>query len=173
MVLKLIGACLVILSSTGIGIYFSSITKGRLIDLKDLKKNMFMLRGDIRYGNTPLPEAIEALAIRNHDNFKPFYEGVVKELKKLDGLPFSEIWDKGVNEYMKDTYLTAADRSHFSKLGETLGYLDKEMQIRTIDLYIEQLENELQEAVSSVKEKTKLYNTLGVLFGIFITIVMI
>lgn len=171
--LKLIGACLVILSSTGIGLYFSNVTKGRLCDLKDLKKNMFILRGDIHYGNTPLPEAIEALAARNNDNFKQFFAGIAKELRKLDGLTFTAIWDKGIHKYLKESYLSPTDRSQLSKLGETLGYLDKEMQIRTIDLYIEQLETELDEAIGSVKEKTRLYNMLGVLFGIFITIVMI
>ena len=173
MYLKIIGAILVIASSTGIGLYFSNLTKGRVTDLKALKRNIFILRGDIRYGNTPLPEAIEALAIRNNDNFKEFFHGVVLELKKLDGLTFAKIWDKGIKNYLKESYINATDREQLNKLGETLGYLDKDMQIKTIDLYIEQLENELEEATRTVKEKTRLYNLLGVLFGIFVTIVMI
>lgn len=173
MYLKLIGACLVILSSTAMGLYFSNVTKGRLVDLKALKKNMFILRGDIRYGNTPLPEALETLAERNKDNFKEFFHEIAKELRSLSGETFASVWDKGVRKFLKNSYINAVDREQLSKLGESLGYLDKDMQIKVIDLYIEQLETELEEATHTIKEKTRLYNMLGVLFGIFITIVMI
>ena len=60
-----------------------------------------------------------------------------------------------------------------TRLGENLGYLDKEMQLNTIDLYITQIQGELDDAVDSVKEKVRLYNMLGVMAGIFITIVLI
>lgn len=171
--IKLVGACLVILSSTGIGLYFSSITRGRLQDLKDLKKNMFSLRGDIQYGNTPLPDAMEGLAQRCNDNFTLLFSSVANELKNRGGCTFSVIWDKGIEEHLKQSYLSVNDRRQLTKLGDTLGYLDKDMQTKNIDLYIEQLDVELDEAITTMKEKTRLYNMLGVLFGIFITIVMI
>ena len=57
--------------------------------------------------------------------------------------------------------------------GENLGYLDKEMQLATIDLYLATIETEIEEAVRTVKEKTYLYNSLGVMAGIFLTIILI
>lgn len=172
-ILKILGASLVILSSTGIGMYFSSITKGRLHDLKDLKKDIYLLRGDIHYGNTPLPDAIAALAERGSDNFTLFFCEVSKNLREREGQSFSSIWDKGIETFLKDSYISTVDKRQLAKLGETLGYLDRDMQLKSIDLYMDQMNLELDDAASTIKEKTKLYNMLGVLFGLFLTIVMI
>lgn len=171
--LKLLGAILVITSSAGIGLYLSSMTRGRLSDLKEFKKNIVILRGDIRYGSTPLPEAIETVGYRCNDNFKPFFEGINEDLRKQDGSSFCQMWDKATKEYMGQTYLNQKDKANISKLGDNLGYLDKEMQVKTIDLFLEQMELEITEATDTIKDKTRLYNMLGVLGGIFVTIVLI
>ena len=46
------------------------------------------------------------------------------------------------------------------------------MQMNTLDLYITQLEAEIIELTGNLKEKTYLYNTLGLMAGIFISIVL-
>lgn len=173
MLLKFLGAILTISSSAAIGFYFSILLKERVEDLKSLRKCIFILRGDIRYANTPLPEAIGSMAERNHSNFKTFFQKIAEELIKLEGKTFGEIWGKSVDEDLKDTCINKKDKACLANLGESLGYLDKEMQINTIDLYIEQLETELEDTLGTVKEKTRLYNLLGVLSGIFITIIML
>lgn len=170
---KTLGALLVMLSCSGIGLYFSSQVRGRVADLKSMKKSITILRGDIKYGNTSLPEAIGALARRNADNFKEFYQGIERELIDSSGISFTSIWDKGIHTYLKNTYMNQQDMEQLHHLGDTLGYLDKEMQLKTIDFYIEQLDHELQEAIATMKEKTKLYNMLGVLSGLFLTVVLI
>lgn len=170
---KILGAILVISSCSAMGLYFSSIVQGRVADLRAMKKNITILRGDIKYGNTTLPEAIGAIARRNTDNFKDFFTGIEQELLKSCGLSFTNIWDKGIKDYLKDTYMNDQDREQLNRLGETLGYLDREMQLKTIDIYVEQLEHELEEAITTMKEKTRLYNMLGVLSGLFLTVVLI
>ena len=171
--MKILGACLVILSCTSLGLYFSSLVQGRVSDLKAMKKNITILRGDIKYGNTTLPEAIGALARRNTDNFKEFFAGIEEELMNASGLSFIQIWDKGINTSLKNSYMNHNDREQLNRLGETLGYLDKEMQLKTIDFYMEQLDHELVDAVNTMKEKTRLYNMLGILSGLFLTVVLI
>lgn len=171
--IKFIGAILVIASSTGIGLYFSMMTRGRVKDLKMLKKDIYLLRGDIRYGNTPLPESIAMLSRRSNDRFKLFFGTIAMEIEKLDGLTFVEIWDKGIQTALGDTFLNETDKENLKRLGDTLGFMDQDMQIKSIDLFIEQLEEELAEAIRTEKEKTRLYNLLGVLCGIFITVVLI
>ena len=65
------------------------------------------------------------------------------------------------------------DKENLVRFGENLGYLDREMQLGTIDLYLNQLEEEINEQAIVARERTKLYNVLGIMAGIFITIVMI
>ena len=47
------------------------------------------------------------------------------------------------------------------------------MQLTTIGHYMVNLEEAIKEAMDEVKEKVRLYQALGILFGIFIVIVMV
>lgn len=172
-VIKVIGCILVISSTTGMGFFFSSEMKGRIEDLREFRKLVVLLRGDIRYANTPLPEAISSLARRHNGRFHAFFEKVSIKLQELSGQTFSEIWKAAVGNEMKDTSLTKKDKLQLIQFGENLGYLDKDMQLNTLDLYISQLEDELIELSKSVKEKSYIYNSLGIMAGIFLTIIML
>jgi stage III sporulation protein AB len=172
-IVKIIGCILVIASSTGIGFFFSTEMKCRIEDLKELKKLIGLLRGDIRYANTPLPEAINSITRRHSGRFDGFFNYVSVKLHELSGLTFSDIWKTATERELANTSLSKKDKLHLIGFGENLGYLDKEMQMNTFDLYISQLEEEITDLSKSVKEKAYLYNSLGIMAGIFITIIMI
>jgi len=105
--------------------------------------------------------------------FRTFLEKVSEELFLGSGGTFPEIWGKCVNQYLKNTSLTETDKEGIVRLGDNLGYLDREMQLTTIDLYLTQLQEEIKEQSMAVKERSKLYNILGIMAGLFLTIVMI
>lgn len=173
MILKIIGASMTIASMSAIGFYFSLLLKIRLKELKELKNDMFILKGDIRYNQTPLPEALEQIGRRDTSNFKVFFEEVSRALKENEGGTFMEIWKQNVDKSLKDTCLVLQDREALSKFGECLGFLDKEMQMNTIDLYIAQLDLQIDDLTSIIKERTRLYNLLGIMAGVFVTIIFI
>jgi stage III sporulation protein AB len=172
-IMKIIGCIMVIASSAGMGFYFSSEMKERIDDLKELRKLIGLLRGDIRYAATPLPEAISALNRRHNGRFHQFLEYVSTKLNELSGQTFTLIWRTGVEKMLGNTSVNKKDKLQLAQLGENLGYLDKDMQVNTLDLYITQLEEEITDLSKTVKEKAYLYNTLGIMAGIFITIIMI
>jgi stage III sporulation protein AB len=171
--LKIIGCILVIASSTGMGLFFSNEMKCRIEDLKELRKLIALLRGDIRYANTPLPEAISSIARRHSGSFEPFFSGVSTKLHELSGLTFSDIWKEAIEKKLVSTSLTKRDKLQLAQFGENMGYLDKDMQLNTLDLYISQLEDEISESSKTAKEKAYLYNSLGIMAGIFISIIML
>ncbi|SES87000.1 stage III sporulation protein AB [[Clostridium] polysaccharolyticum] len=173
MLLKILGAILTIVSCSALGFYFSNEMNVRVKQLRELKKYVTILRGDIRYGGTPLPEAISNLASRSPGAFHAFLHHVSEQLYQSKGGTFSEIWGKSVWSDLKDTSLTGNDKEGLIRFGDTLGYMDREMQVNTIDLYLNQLQEEINDQASVAKERTKLYNVLGIMAGIFITIVMI
>lgn len=171
--IKFIGALLVITSCTALGLYFSTELITRINDLKELKKILILLRGDIEYANTPLPEAVQVLSKRHDGTYKKFLKNISKHLLELNGESFSSIWKDGVKKDLLHTSLIKEDYALLNQLGESIGYLDKSMQINTIDLYLEQIDGIINELAISVNEKTHLYNSLGIMGGIFITIVLL
>ncbi len=172
-ILKIIGCILVIASSTGIGFFFSAEMKNRIEDLKELRKLIGLLKGDIRYANTPLPEAISVLARRYKGSFFSFFQYASTKLQELSGQTFSQIWKAAVEQELLNTSLSKKDKAQLISFGENLGYLDKDMQMNTFELYLSQLEDELTELSKTVKERAYLYNSLGIMAGVFISIIMI
>lgn len=172
-IMKVVGCVLVITSSTAMGFFFSNEMKCRIEGLRELKKLIGLLRGDIRYASTPLPEAISALYRRHTGSFNPFFRYVSEKLQELSGLTFSEVWKQAVERELLDTSLTKKDKLNLIHFGENLGYLDKDMQMNTLDLYLSQLEDEIADLSKTVKEKTYLYNSLGIMAGVFISIIMV
>lgn len=173
LITKIIGCILVIASSTGMGLYISSEVRGRVEDLRELKKLIVLLRGDIRFAKTPLPEAVNSIARRHEGVYKGFFTKVYEGLDNLSGVSFTQIWMEAVEKELINTSLGKKDKMYLLQFGENLGYLDKEMQMNTMDLYITQLEDEIGELSKAVKEKTYLYSSLGLMAGVFISIVML
>jgi stage III sporulation protein AB len=155
------------------GFYCSNELKTRINDIKELRKLVVLLRGDIRYGNTPLPEAICAIARRHEGSLKGFFTKVAERLSEHSGNTFSQIWKEAVDKELNQTSLNKKDKSNLIQFGENLGYLDKEMQMNTLDLFLTQIEEEISELSKTAKEKSYLYNTLGIMAGIFISIILI
>ena len=173
LVLKVVGCVLVIISCSGMGLYFSECLKTRIEELVELKKIIVLLRGNIRYANTPLSEALHSIAMRNQGDFSSFLQWVSSQMEEMSGNTMAEIWELGVKKYLKNTALSKMDCEELIQFGKSLGYLDKEMQLGTIDLYIASLETEIEESLKCSRQKIYLYNSLGVMGGIFITIILI
>lgn len=172
-ILRVTGCVLIITSSTGMGLLLGNEIRRRLEDLKSAKTIALLLRGDIRYAHTALPEALDNVAKRHEGRLGPFLRKVSEELKSFHGISFSEIWKEAMKSELGKTALTNKDKISLAEFGEQLGYLDKDMQINHIDWYITQVEEDMKEISMDAKEKIRLYRSLGVLFGILITILVI
>ena len=173
LIMKIIGCICVISSSAGMGLYFSAVLKSRIDELKELKKIILLLRGNIRYTNTPLPEAMESISKRYDGCYSTFLSIVTEQLQNLSGATLADIWRTAADKGLKGFSLSKLDKESLLNFGSNLGYLDKDMQLGTIDLYIAQLETEIEEASRTAKEKSYLYKSLGILGGIFISIIML
>ncbi len=170
---KIIGCVFIISSCTGMGFLFASEIKRRIEDLKAAKSMAILLRGDIRYAQTALPEALENAARRHEGRLAPFLKRVSGELKQYSGASLKEIWKKAVKEELTHTSLSKKDKECLVQLGDHLGYLDKDMQMNTIDWYITQVDEIMKDVTAESKQKMRLYQSLGVLFGLFVIILIL
>lgn len=171
--LKVTGACLILLASAGIGVSFGSDLKRRCQELRILKQMAAMLRGEIRYGKTPLPEAFTRISDRLPEPFCSFLRSVTGDMEEMDGKPLEEIWRRNIFRCLGQTCLTGADLERLQSLGEVLGYLDVEMQLAAIDLYLEQLNGGIAEALENRSSRERLYRSLGVAGGVFLVLLLI
>lgn len=95
-----------------------------------------------------------------------------EEIKKKKGKPFGEIFRSCARESLDDQNFTREEKEKIFSLGERLGYLGMDMQLRQLQLLEEDLENEIQELNKDLKEKKKLYQSLGILLGILLAVLV-
>lgn len=173
MLVKFLGVALILASSCGVGFRLSADLLKRVEDLKLLKKIMIMLRGEIKYNNSTMSEAFEIIGNRVESPYNYFFKEVANELNDLSGQTLIEIWKKMIDKYLKETKLNRKDLERLKNLGDNLGYLDKEMQLSTIDLYLEHLELEIDEGNKNMNTNSRLYKCLGIMGGVLITLIII
>jgi stage III sporulation protein AB len=170
---KIIGMAMVIISTTAYGIILGRDIKARLKELKELKKIVFLMKGEIGFLHTPLLEALENVSFRCDEPFKEMLINFVKFGRESDRRPFSEIWEEGMNAGISKTHLSKEDKLLFMKFGNELGFSDIKTQQSAMDNFLNELDMSINQLEKIVPNKVKLYNSMGIMLGIVIAIIMI
>ena len=170
--IKIFAAIVVIASSTGLGLYMSNCCNLEIRQLKEFKKIIMLLKGEISYGNTTLPDAIAVLAKKENGVFKQFLVELEGKLNSLQGVRFQLMWEEAVDSSMGNTNLCKKHKEMIKALGKELGYMDKHTQLGCLDVFIYEINEEIKDKMLAVKDKVRIYNVIGVLFGVFVVIIL-
>lgn len=170
--IRLLGAVLVVVSCTGMGFFLAGEWSERLRTMEQLRKMIFLLKGEIVYARSPLTESFERTGKKGGGEIGDLFMRVAERMERQQGEPFYEIWQEEIGKLPKTFCLSQEDRQSLIGLGEHLGYLDLEMQERTILLYLEQLDLTIDYLREHKQERSRLYTSLGIMGGIFLTIMM-
>ena len=163
---------MILVSGTGCGFALSSRLTRRKRNLEMILRMLILLKGEIRYGNTSLYDAFTGAAGKLEGKYREFFLNTAEEIKKKKGKPFGEIFRNCARASLDDQNFTREEKEKIFSLGERLGYLGMDMQLRQLQLLEEDLENEIQELNKDLKEKKKLYQSLGILLGILLAVLV-
>ncbi|WP_297633477.1 stage III sporulation protein AB [uncultured Clostridium sp.] len=145
----------------------------RYKNLCEVNKYSNLLKNEILYKNTPLPEAL--INIENNENkvFGEIFKQVAEDLicgKKYTAYDsFKEIYIKQKSEF----YFTKEDEKTIADFLMVLGESGVYGQQNAFDLFKMNIERNLKEAEEVSKKNSKLYSSLGVLTGAMISIFLI
>lgn len=175
MVIKWAGIVLVLFSGTGWGIWMAWRWRARLDALETLRQMVFGLKGEITYSRAPLEEALERVGRRENGFLGRLFTGAAQEIAGSREETFSKIWEKQV-EFIKKgpqgEIFDPEDIKQLAGLGGRLGYLDVDMQERTLLLYLEQLELSISRLRGEIKERCRLSTALGMMGSLLLVILM-
>lgn len=133
--LKLVGAVLIIFASAGLGYLKSRELMLHEKNLEEFLQVILCLKGEIRCGNSSLSDALRDTACRCRGRYEEFLERVAACIEANTEEKLSIIFQNCTENYLTDLKLDEDERRKISLLGEKLGYLDREMQIRQLELY--------------------------------------
>lgn len=175
MALKWMGSLLVMLGAGGFGIWSALQWRERLRLLEKLRQMIYFLKGEITYSHAPLAEGLERVGKRENGPLGRLFTSAAQGICRQEGESFQEIWRREVEALSSPQVrlpLTREDVKQLTGLGEHLGYLDVDMQERTLKLYLEQLDLSIGYLRENQREKCRLYTSLGIMGGIFLVIMM-
>lgn len=170
--LRVAGACLILSASSLLGVQKSRQFTKRIEQLQELQRIVLLIRGEILYKNAALPEALRSSAGKVKRPFDSFLRRTAGRADAFDGVRFSSLFEREMEEELKNTALTREDKEEFARFGESLGYLDVEMQKNAMKLYLKELEQKIEYLQKEIPQKRKLYQSLGVMGGIFLLIIL-
>ena len=170
--MKILGSILVTLSCGALGVGKAEQWKDHRKMLEQIRKMIFLLKGEILYAHAPLGEALEHVGRKSEGLPARIFCQAAKRIGEQDGELFYDLWKEAIDDHRKELLLTEKECQEFQALGEHLGYLDLDMQERTIELYLEQLELSIRFYREHERERTRLCTSLGFMGGLFLSIIM-
>ena len=171
--MRIIGAVIVIGASAIAGVYYGNLETYRMRDLLEFKKALTILRSQIEYARTPLPEAMLAIAVRVRESVGKVFEMCAELLEHERNEKVAHIWAAAVDQYKDALFLTQEDTDQLKDFGAQLGNMDSEAQIMNISMLIDYIDERTALLNQSRDKNKKLYRSLGILGGALIVIIFI
>ncbi|SHI92675.1 stage III sporulation protein SpoIIIAB [Lutispora thermophila] len=171
--LKGIGALLIIISSSLLGILISSKYSIRPKEIRKLRFSLQMLETEIVYGSTPIPYACYNVGCKSDKPWKDFFMRVSENLLKRKFFSLEEAWNDAIVNSLKNSYLTSADKELLRNFGRVIGKSDTEDQKKHFKLIYAQLEHHEKIAEDEKARNEKMYKSMGFLLGAAILIILV
>lgn len=167
-IIKYIILLIILLTSTSIGFKLSNKYKQRVIELKEMKIFLGMLKTKIRFTYEPLPEIFDETL----DSFKGSILEFIKDVKiKMETMPAGMAWQEAIKE--ANLNLNLEDKNILNKMGNLLGKTDMEGQLSGIEVTENFLNKQIEKAEAEKEKNEKMYKTLGIIAGIGMVIILI
>ncbi|WP_067932947.1 stage III sporulation protein SpoIIIAB [Alicyclobacillus kakegawensis] len=166
-----IGAALVFVACAGMGFRIARDYRDRPRHLRSLTHAMLLLQAEIEYSVTPLPQALARVAERAGPPADALLERTCAALQQAD-VSVEAAFADGIESCRSRMALTKQDWSVLREFGATLGTSDRAHQSQQFAVVLAHLNRLEQEARDSQRRNERLWQYLGVLFGLLIVILL-
>jgi stage III sporulation protein AB len=169
---KYIGTFLILYALTAIGWMRAEKIRKRQEERMYLKKLIMMLRGEINYHISSMGECFFQISQRIKEPYRSLFIDLSIEMEEGDGKEFSILWNDIVIKGLQGYLIYNRDLDNLAEIGSHLGYLDKEMQINYLNLYLDNLEESIQEGRKKAATDEKMNKVMGLMAGIFLVVLL-
>lgn len=165
---KYAGLAIIIAVTSFVGCYFSSALRTRLVNLKKINFLIDEIIILLRYKASTVYEITDCLA--GNERFSDFY--FLSKINSDNSISFQQNWSSTVHT-MPPSGLKDSDLEILADIGKNLGTSDMEGQLSMLNLQRAELESLIASAETECEKKSRLYRSLGVLAGAFISVMLI
>ena len=153
--------------STGIGILISKSYENRVIELKEFKNVLNIMKTKIKFTYEPLAEIFKQISKDNKTNVEKIFDQMANQITYY---PTKDVWENCIQD--ADISIKQEDKDILKKLGKLLGQTDVEGQISEIEVTQNFLDTQIEKAEEEKKKNQKMYKTLGIVTGLVFVIIL-
>ena len=166
------GALLIVGMTSVWGIIKADKLKSQLENMRYLQRIVSLIQSEIRYSRAFLGEIFANIGQGVQEPYRSWLCEMSKKTNACTGESFEKIWKDSTENNLKVLNLPDHELKSLKSLGNQLGYAEIQIQMRLMDLYQEHLEYTIREMHEQMQTKIRLYHCLGVMSGLFITVLL-
>jgi len=170
--MKLVGCVLVIVICMLIGRTMAQGYVERTKNIQEFITALSLLRSKIAFGQEVLEVSFLDIATSCKNKVGKIFFEVANELK-FTNIPISEIWGNKLDEYFISLDFNFEDEKILLDFGNMLGKGSIDEEVRNINLAVERLKTQLENATVEKNKYAKLYRTIGGIGGTALAIILI
>lgn len=168
--IRAIGGGLIIITCSALGFRIAKTYRDRPRELTDIASAIRMLRAEIEFNLTPLPEALRRIADRTNPPLQSTFEMASERLTRGDSV--QEAFDDSVDYLRTHSALSKEDVEALKDFTKTLGTSDLLHQTQQLDNAISRIQSLESDARALQQKNERLWQYLGLLLGLLIVIVL-
>ena len=153
--------------STAIGLAISKTYENRVVELKEFKNILNIMKTKIKFTYEPLAEIFKQIANNNDTNVEKIFGQMANQITYYQT---REVWENCIQD--ADISINQEDKDILKKLGKLLGQTDVDGQISEIDVTENFLNMQIEKAEEEKKKNQKIYKTLGITVGLIFVIIL-
>lgn len=144
--------------------------------LMEMERFLLYMKSEIQYSKSSMPEFFKEASMREFrcaGEWIQIISGRLENSGRKMRKSFSEIW-KETTEQKLDAELKNPELLHaFYRLGDEIGGMDMQSQLKYLEIFLRDLEREIETTKEQLPVRKKLYLSLGVMAGMFVTVLLI
>ena len=141
--------------------------KSRLEELKELKNALNIFKTKIKFTYSTIPEIFEEIGKNSSKNIGKIFTTAKEKMKSKTA---GEAWKEAIET--TNCNLNEDDKKTLQILSKMLGEADLDGQVGQIDVTLNFLEKQIQNAEEEKNKNAKLYGKLGTIVGLAIVIML-
>lgn len=171
--IKVLGLVLIIASSTILGFCYGEKFKKRVKELKDLQRGIYILKNEINFTRSLLPDALKKV----HEKCNGVVGDIFLEASELmdtnEEKDVNSCFSQCIAVKKEQLSLTKEDIGIFLDFTKSLGEMDIEGHNEMLALTLENLSKAIENAEYNIDKNVKMYRYLGFSIGAMVGIILI
>ena len=126
-----------------------------------------IIHSELKVTKATMYEIFLKVSKKTETPYKEWLKELANQLEECGAGTFVELWKSSIQIYLGETTLRKDEIYELEQVGLGIQYVD------TLEFYLNQLDFSIQNTREELKTKKKLYQSMGIMCGIFLVIVLL